>query len=115
MDGAHARVVYSGIDVPRDGGPNSALSEHRTDTVVGTAARLVPMKGIQYLVRAIATLGNDFACARLEIAGSGPERPALEREVQLHHLWDRVTFLGVAGERPVNYGGLGYLRSALCG
>jgi glycosyltransferase involved in cell wall biosynthesis len=91
--GGHARVVYPGTDIQRDVPPCVAGPGGRTDLVVGTAARLVPMKGIVYLIRALALL-KDIANVRLEIAGSGPERLDLEHEVQANGLGDRVRFLG---------------------
>jgi glycosyltransferase involved in cell wall biosynthesis len=54
----------------------------------------VPLKAIVYLSRALALLQKDTSSFRLEIAGSGPERYALEREVQSHCLGNRVRFLG---------------------
>jgi colanic acid/amylovoran biosynthesis glycosyltransferase len=52
------------------------------------------LKGIVYLIRALAFLHKDISSVRLEIAGSGPQRKALEQEVQLHCLGNHVRFLG---------------------
>jgi glycosyltransferase involved in cell wall biosynthesis len=91
--GGSARVVYPGTDAGSEVRPCPAGMVSKTDLVVGTLARLVPMKGIVYLIRALAAL-NDVPKLRLEIAGSGPERLSLEREVQVNGLSDRVCFLG---------------------
>jgi len=92
--GVQPHVVYAGVRVPDNGGEASAVPRTTTGRVIGTAGRLVPIKGIVYLVHALAVLRAEFPDLRLEIAGSGPERPALENEVQLLGLADCVTFLG---------------------
>lgn len=91
--GAGPRVVYPGVDVP-NGRVGRMTPRIPGETALGTAGRLVPLKGIVYLIRALAVLHRDIPGVRLEIAGSGPERPALEHEVQSHGLGDRVRFLG---------------------
>jgi glycosyltransferase involved in cell wall biosynthesis len=89
VDGV-ARVIYTGLP-PRDPVPH-----HRAiaEIVVGTAGRLVELKGIEYLIRAVAALRNDFPTLRLEIAGFGPQRVRLEEEVARTDLAGRVKFLG---------------------
>ena len=86
-----AHVIYSGLAV--SGGP-PAPHPARNEIVVGTAGRLVELKGIEYLIRAVAALRNQFPALRVEIAGSGPEREKLEKEVGRAGLADRIKFLG---------------------
>jgi glycosyltransferase involved in cell wall biosynthesis len=89
VDGV-ARVIYAGLP-PREPLPHCrAIAE----IVIGTAGRLVELKGIEYLIRAVAALRNDFPALRLEIAGSGPHRVKLEEEVARTDLAGRVRFLG---------------------
>jgi glycosyltransferase involved in cell wall biosynthesis len=59
--------------------------------VIGAAARLVPEKGIDLLLAAAARLPCPW---RLEIAGDGPERAALEAQAAALGVADRVCFLG---------------------
>jgi glycosyltransferase involved in cell wall biosynthesis len=92
--GARARVVYPGVDIPNGRIFARRLSSPSSEVVVGTAGRLVPLKGNVYLIRALGSLCREFPNLRLEIAGSGPERPALEQEVHSQHLEDRIRFLG---------------------
>jgi glycosyltransferase involved in cell wall biosynthesis len=66
----------------------------RTATVIGAACRLVPLKGLLLLIRAVALLCPEFPTVRLEIAGSGPQREDLETEVGRLCLTGRVRFLG---------------------
>ena len=79
VDGA-ARVIYAGVTVPPGDTPaprHSATSE----IVLGTAGRLVELKGIKYLLSAAALLRREFPALRVEVAGSGPERKKLEKSV----------------------------------
>lgn len=88
-----ARVVYAGVTVPS--GDASALRRHdNSEIVIGTAGRLVELKGIEYLLRAAAPLGREFPALRVEIAGSGPQREKLEKAVADAGLGEKVKFLG---------------------
>lgn len=58
------------------------------------AGRLVPEKGFDLLIEAVARLRSDFPALRLLIAGSGPTRPALEVHRRALGIEDRVDFLG---------------------
>ncbi|MBK8903734.1 MAG: glycosyltransferase family 4 protein [Anaerolineaceae bacterium] len=61
--------------------------------IIGSAnRRLVPGKGVDLLLRAVATLPGMW---RLHIAGEGPERPSLENLARQLGIWDRVQFDGV--------------------
>lgn len=62
--------------------------------IVAFAGRLVPKKGADVLVRAMALVAAQLPDARLLIAGDGPERPALERLVAELGLDARVTMTG---------------------
>jgi glycosyltransferase involved in cell wall biosynthesis len=90
---ARPRVVYPGLQVddndkaPAERHPGGALT-------VGTAGRLVPVKGIDCLLRAVSLLRPEFPNLRLEIAGTGPQQAALERQVRSLGLQGPVNFLG---------------------
>lgn len=92
--GVRPRVVYLGVEVPPGDGAESPRPAGSSRLVVGTAGRLVPLKGIVYAVRAIAGLCGAFPGLRLEIAGSGPERARLADEARAWGIAERVTFLG---------------------
>jgi len=62
--------------------------------VVGYAGRLVPKKGVDVLLAALATLRGQVPEARLLIAGDGPDRPRLERMAGALGLSGAVQFLG---------------------
>lgn len=91
--GLRPYVVYPGVQVAENSG-RSEFSGTTAGSVIGTAGRLVPIKGLTYLVRALASLRDEVPDIRLEIAGSGPEREPLEKEVHSLRLTDHVTFLG---------------------
>lgn len=92
--GWRPHVVYPGVDIPNRSGCGKGPDRFSAGTVIGTARRLIPIKGIIYLIRAFALLRRSVHDVRLEIAGSGPERPLLESEVRLLGLEDCITFLG---------------------
>ena len=92
--GARARVVYPGVKVPNNRRGVQITSRTSSKTVLGTAGRLVPLKGIVYLIRALSVLRKNIPGVHLEIAGSGPEQSALEHEISLQRLEDCVCFLG---------------------
>jgi len=85
-------VVHAGVESRREFRADDTTP--RTATVIGAACRLVPLRGLVDLIRAVAMLCLDFPTLRLEIAGSGPQREGLEREVGRLGLTDRVRFLG---------------------
>ena len=79
-------VVYPGVHTeltPREYVPAPAVT-------VGVAARLAPVKGIEYLIEAVKRLDN----VHLVIAGDGPEKSRLENLAQHETLLGRVTFPG---------------------
>jgi glycosyltransferase involved in cell wall biosynthesis len=58
---------------------------------VGYAGRLVPEKGVDLLIRAVAAIGVPAA---LYVVGAGPSRPALESLARDLGIGDAVRFLG---------------------
>lgn len=88
-------VVYAGACPGAPVAESSArIRLPSTSAVIGTACRLIPLKGLSCLIQAVALLRLEFPRVRLEIAGAGPERNALETEVQHLGLKDHVHFLG---------------------
>ena len=88
-----ARVVHTGVplaELPAD--------ENRRYTgqgpVIGTAGRLVQIKGMADLLQALALLHREFPELRLEIAGDGPLRGQLTRQAEELGIGRVVRFLG---------------------
>jgi glycosyltransferase involved in cell wall biosynthesis len=91
--GAVPRVVYAGVPAS-NGSPRMPSRAEKRPTIIGTGCRLVPIKGIEHLVRAFRLLQNEFSDTGLEIAGDGPDRGRIAELVANLGLQDRVTLLG---------------------
>ncbi|HEV2054416.1 MAG TPA: glycosyltransferase family 4 protein [Methylomirabilota bacterium] len=89
-----ARVVYPGVPIDDHAGGMTRPAAGRTASVIGAAGRLVRLKGHADLLRAAALLRPGWPALRVEIAGEGPERPALQDEARRLGLESQVTFLG---------------------
>jgi len=94
-------TITSGIDL-RKFTPEVACSSRNSSLsaalVVGTVTRLVPVKGIPDLLRAMAEVVRVLPSARLVIVGDGPEREAIERQIVSLSLSSCVTLLGDRGD-----------------
>lgn len=82
-------VIYPGVAAP-----GIVPAGHGPPHVIGTASRLAPIKGLTYLLRALAVLLKRIPDVRLEIAGAGPQQQALADEARALGLRESVTFLG---------------------
>lgn len=85
---ARTHVVHLGIDLPA-----SPIAEPAEEVVLCPAS-LLPVKGHRYLVEAFRLLAARRPGARLLLAGDGPLRAALSRQVEDAGLAGRVEFLG---------------------
>lgn len=90
FDPDRVHVHHIGVEVPHTVVPWEARTPHTLFAV----GRLVPKKGFVYLIRAMHELRERLPALTLRIAGEGPERARLEREIQRYDLADRVTLLG---------------------
>lgn len=96
-------TVVSGWDVPEGRIfvvpnamtlPDLSPVASRSRGLVVTAARLVPWKGIDHLIRAISAARLGVPEVRLRVLGDGPERERLESLTDDLHLRDIVEFRG---------------------
>ncbi len=90
---ANIRVIHQGVDTETLTPDESSRSEAPLFVYLG---RLKRYKGVDLVIRAFAALAH--ASARLEIAGVGDYRPALESLVHSLALSERVRFLGFVSE-----------------
>lgn len=61
--------------------------------IVGAISRLVPVKGIEYLIEAANLITKERADIGFIIIGNGPYKEALEKRVKMHKIEDRVKFV----------------------
>jgi glycosyltransferase involved in cell wall biosynthesis len=86
-------VIYPGIDTA---GYTPAPGTRAAVPTFAYLGRLKRYKGVDLVLRAFARLGHP--AARLEIAGTGDHRPALEALARSLDLTERVRFLGFVSE-----------------
>jgi glycosyltransferase involved in cell wall biosynthesis len=94
------RVVYEGVQIPEGITPEQRLvARHRWGIangvpLLGCVGVLLPDKGQEWLIRALAELRKEFPAARLLLAGNGPMRPDLEALAKSLGLQDAVILAG---------------------
>jgi glycosyltransferase involved in cell wall biosynthesis len=94
------RVVHEGVLIPEQTTPPQRLSaRHRwgvADDVplLGCVGVLLPDKGQEWLIRALAELRKEFPGARMLLAGDGPMRGELEELAKTLALREAVIFAG---------------------
>jgi teichuronic acid biosynthesis glycosyltransferase TuaC len=84
-------VVYNGVD-PELFSPGAETSSG--NPLVLSVGNLIPIKGHDLLIRAVAAQAAEFPALALEIIGDGPERSRLESLTQELKIAARVRFLG---------------------
>jgi glycosyltransferase involved in cell wall biosynthesis len=92
---AGSRIVPMGINPDDFAGSRSAGSpETKMVLFVG---RLIELKGVNYLIRALRIIRPDYPRLQLVVIGDGPARSQLEEEVVNSNLESVVTFTGSLG------------------
>jgi glycosyltransferase involved in cell wall biosynthesis len=89
-DGQLSVIPQFGVSV-EDFPPRSSHRDPGRGFLIGYVGRLVPEKGVDVLLDAVAGLGGVW---RLAVAGAGPERASLEAQVGRLGLSGRVVFEG---------------------
>lgn len=93
--------IFSGLDLQPflnlqpDPAARLALGLEPEHIVVGTIARLVPLKGHEELFAAAAELVRDLPHLRFLLVGDGPLRPAFEAELARRRLTRHFVFTGL--------------------
>lgn len=102
--GGRVQVIYNGIDVgplPTAGERAAArriLGVPEGALVIGTVARLDPVKDLSTLIEAFAALSREHMEAHLVLIGEGPERSRLERIAGEAGVLRRAHFTGVRND-----------------
>lgn len=105
-------VVYEGVEIPPlPTAETRAQARSRwnisTDTpLLGNVGVLLPDKGQEWLIRALATIRKESRNCRLLLAGNGPCRARLEKLTQELGLADAVIFAGFVKEIEAVYSAL---------
>ena len=85
-------VIHNGIDIQHFSPPQ--IAPHNQIPQIISVGRLVELKGLDHLLKALVQVKQTGQKFQLQIAGEGPERPRLEKLSQDLGLLDSVTFLG---------------------
>lgn len=98
----NCEVIYNGIDLKKYKPTTSNLKEKLgCEYASVTVSRLIPQKGLSYLIRALEYIDSDFKAV---IVGKGPEKKKLERLADELEVKDKVYFAGyVPEEQMVKY------------
>jgi glycosyltransferase involved in cell wall biosynthesis len=91
---ARVRVIRNGIDTTRFAPAPARNGADVRGPIIGTLARLDPVKGISILLDAMSHLLPEYPEALLLIGGAGEEQEALERQAIALGIADRVVFVG---------------------
>jgi glycosyltransferase involved in cell wall biosynthesis len=97
-------IVYEGAEVPPLFTPEQrraarqAWKIHEPAQLLGCVGVLLPDKGQEWLIRALAGLRNEFPAVKLLLAGDGPCRGRLESLARELNVIDAVTFAGFVTE-----------------
>ncbi len=73
--------------------PQPSLSEQDGVLRVIVASRMIPEKGLLYILEAMTQLLRERSNIQLQLLGSGPMQPLLKREVEERGLNEKVIFL----------------------
>jgi glycosyltransferase involved in cell wall biosynthesis len=98
VDEAKVRVIYNALP-PDSPVPDVSQQEARAqlglhdEPIVLTVGRMLPWKGVDHLITALAQVRN----VHLLVAGDGPALDAAKAQTVAARLEDRVTFLGRVG------------------
>jgi L-malate glycosyltransferase len=97
-------VIYEGAEIPPRFTPEQRAAARArwniaADTpLLGCVGVLLPDKGQDWLIRALAEIRRDAHSAKLLLAGDGPTRPQLESLARELHVADAVIFAGFVND-----------------
>ena len=91
-------VTYNGVD-PELFSPGDERASD--DPLILCVGNLLPIKGHELLIRAVASLAAEFPALSLDVVGGGPEQPRLQALSRELLVAERVRFLGRQSRRQV--------------
>ena len=89
------KVIYNGI---ADTNLKAKVFQSDKEFVIASVGTLNRIKGMQYLIRAMDRVHQEFPEAKLEIIGDGPFKNKLVKEVEKYKLKKIVKFVGFTNE-----------------
>jgi glycosyltransferase involved in cell wall biosynthesis len=92
ISGGKVVVIHPGVKAIARRSPKRA--DPSRPIAIGIVARLVPVKGLDFMIGAMSLLMERSRSVTLEVAGIGPERERLERETARAGLADVIRFIG---------------------
>lgn len=103
-------VVHSGIELapPRGTLSKADLGLPPDCVAAGTIARLEPVKGVEYLLRAAAWLKDSVPALRTVVIGGGSLEPALRALAEELGIKDKVLFTGFRSDAAALLGALDF-------
>jgi glycosyltransferase involved in cell wall biosynthesis len=99
-DSARTTVIYNGVNTTLFTSPPCDDDEDSTPTIL-SVGRLVPSKGLELVLRAVAELRGKYPQLLYEIIDDGPERSYLAALAQELKIAERVRFHGRQNRRFV--------------
>jgi glycosyltransferase involved in cell wall biosynthesis len=100
MTGRPIDVISNPVQAPdlSEDGLTNALPQEQKQEILLAAGRLMPLKGFDLLIDAFARVAGSHPSWKLLILGEGPERAALEDQVEAVGLNDRVHLPGFCND-----------------
>lgn len=89
-------VVYNGLSLHNDARhiDRQSLGISKNDVIIGIVSRLDPIKGIDYVIEAFASVVKKYHNVHLLIIGDGAYKKRLEKKCETLHVQSNVKFLG---------------------
>ena len=106
IDPSKIEVIPNGIDVERFNPEKNTtdirkeFSLEEDDIVIGFVGRIVPAKGLEYLLNALPYLKEEFKSIKLLIVGEGSLVEKLKERAKKNNIFDNILFIGRRRDIP---------------